>query len=84
MTIGSLSHLVILSLDGNQLTGTIPSTFGFLSNIENLYLRENKLIGTIPTEIYSLAQLRYFYLHTNSLHRINIINYWFIDPSDLS
>ena len=40
-----------LWLNGNQLSGTIPSGFGELSTLEALYLDGNDLTGCIPPEL---------------------------------
>jgi Leucine-rich repeat (LRR) protein len=63
--IGSLAHLVSLSLDNNHLTGTIPHEIGSLSQLVSLFLYNNLLTGTIPHEIGSLSDLASLSLDNN-------------------
>jgi len=46
-----------LTVQGNNLVGTIPTDIGLLTNIQFLFLSGNALSGTIPAEINSLRQL---------------------------
>ena len=48
-TIGNLTNLTRLHLDGNQLTA-LPDTIGNLTNLSWLYLDDNKLTA-LPTGI---------------------------------
>jgi Leucine Rich Repeat len=43
-----------LYMDGNQLTGTIPSTFGNLRLLKSLDLYNNMLMGTVPSQLCSI------------------------------
>ena len=56
-----------LSLDSNQLSGSIPAELGDLSKMFFLHLAENQLSGEIPTELGSLANLVWLYLWDNQL-----------------
>ena len=56
-----------LSLEGNQLTGIIPSELGGLSNLEELSLHDNQLSGAIPSELGDLTNLTVLSLHDNQL-----------------
>ena len=56
-----------LSLDGNQLSGSIPSELGNLANLERLSLSRNSLSGPIPPGLLNLTELKELYLHTNQL-----------------
>lgn len=44
--------LEMLSLIGNQFTGTIPSEISLLTSLLELDLYDNHFTGTIPEEIY--------------------------------
>ncbi|XP_073059641.1 uncharacterized protein [Primulina eburnea] len=67
-TIGNLTGLKSLNLDGNELTGLIPKTVGELTQIEQLFLRQNRLQGHIPTELCQLNRLSELYLSENMLN----------------
>ena len=56
-----------LWLDGNQLSGSIPSELGNLANLERLSLSRNSLSGPIPPGLLNLTELKELYLHTNQL-----------------
>ncbi len=55
--LGSLPHLVFLSLSQNQLSGQIPTELGNLSNLLYLALNQNRLSGEIPPELGILLRL---------------------------
>lgn len=50
-------RVVVIRLDENNLTGTIPSSIGNLTALTSLDLSENNLTGTIPNEIGNLVNL---------------------------
>ena len=54
-------------LDGNLLSGEIPSELGEVSSLEDLFLRDNMLTGEIPSELEGLANLSKLYLEGNRL-----------------
>ena len=56
-----------LDLNGNNLTGTLPSAIGNLASLKWLSLSHNQLSGSIPVEIGNLTDLRRLYLDSNSL-----------------
>jgi len=66
-TVGSLSTLVVLALDGNAIVGSIPSELGEISTLRQLSLHKNKLNGPIPSTLSGLSSLERLILHTNSL-----------------
>ena len=56
-----------LTLDQNQLTGTIPSSISALTDLQFLDLYQNKLTGTIPSSISVLTDLQVLVLPQNKL-----------------
>ncbi|XVF18540.1 hypothetical protein REPUB_Repub11eG0031100 [Reevesia pubescens] len=61
------STLMIISLDGNQLSGHLPLNIGlWLPDLEQLYLGENQLSGSIPISISNASQLTVLDIPTNS------------------
>ena len=59
--------LVVLALDGNQLSSTIPSALGALSRVERLWLQQNALVGTVPPQLGGALALTELWLNDNSL-----------------
>ena len=47
----------MLYLNGNQLTGSIPTELGTMALMAYLQLYDNQLTGPIPTELGLLSQL---------------------------
>eukprot|EP00934_Nitzschia_sp_Nitz4_P000846 Nitzschia sp. Nitz4//scaffold130_size63480//41586//44189//NITZ4_006254-RA/size63480-snap-gene-0.100-mRNA-1//1//CDS//3329535204//846//frame0 len=55
---GNFQKLSKLSIGGNAITGTIPSTLGLLgSNLSSMSIYQNQLIGTLPSELGNLENL---------------------------
>ena len=65
--LAGLSHLAVLELYGNNLTGTIPSAIRNFSDLWYLDLERNRLTGTIPHAIAHLSKLNTLYLVCNEL-----------------
>ena len=65
--IGQLTELTQLSLNGNQLTGSIPPEIGQLTELTELWLGDNQLSGSIPPEIGQLTELTGLWLGWNQL-----------------
>ncbi|KAL4271693.1 hypothetical protein GQ457_13G004510 [Hibiscus cannabinus] len=65
--IGNLSRLLIIELDYNKLTGTIPVSIGGLEELQSLFLQNNRLEGSIPSELCHLTSLAYLDLTSNKL-----------------
>ncbi|CDP21319.1 unnamed protein product, partial [Coffea canephora] len=63
--IGNLSSLIVLSLEGNHLSGPVPSTMEYLQNLQVLSLSANQLCGSIPDCICKLKRLYLIYLGQN-------------------
>jgi hypothetical protein len=64
--LGLLTHLTMLQLDFNQITGTLPSQLGQLVSLKSLDLNFN-LTGTIPAELGQLVSLESLDLSGNQL-----------------
>ncbi|GMN36538.1 hypothetical protein TIFTF001_006102 [Ficus carica] len=62
-----MSDLVSLSLDRNQLNGSVPPELGKLALLQALYLSENQLSGSIPPELGNLTSLIVLDLSENQL-----------------
>ena len=65
--LGALTHLTLLDLDGNDLSGSIPMEFANLANLRVLDLRWNDLTGPIPSELGKLGNLEQLLLYGNDL-----------------
>ncbi len=61
------NRVIRLTLNSNQLTGSIPTELGNLSNLDDLLLSFNQLTGSIPTELENLSNLIRLLLHSNQL-----------------
>jgi hypothetical protein len=66
-SIGKMTGLVSLDLQGNHLTGTIPSELEQLKQLQSLDLADNQLTGTIPSELANLNKLTLLWLQANKL-----------------
>ena len=66
-TVGLLSSLEYLYLDGNELVGSIPSGISKLNQLKSLNLDENALYGTLPHTIGNLTNLEYLSAKGNTL-----------------
>ena len=55
MELEHLSHLQGLYLNGNQMTGEIPSGLGQLSQLEWVSLDHNELAGEVSSELGQLS-----------------------------
>ncbi|GFY93179.1 leucine-rich repeat protein kinase family protein [Actinidia rufa] len=68
--LGSLSQLVALTIQSNNLTRTIPASFGNLSSLQLFMAGENMLEGNIPGSLGSLKSLRILFISVNKLSGI--------------
>ncbi|KAH7576015.1 hypothetical protein JRO89_XS02G0277700 [Xanthoceras sorbifolium] len=65
--IRNLKNLMILDLEGNELTGPIPVTLGNLKQLQGLSLQLNKLEGSIPNDLCHSDKLVELQLGNNKL-----------------
>ena len=56
-----------LKLNGNGLTGPIPSELGNLTYLTELFLNSNGLVGPIPSGLGNLTRLEHLFLNSNGL-----------------
>lgn len=61
-----LPYLVQLSLDHNQLDGTISSNIGNLKQLQILELDDNFMTGALPQSLYSISALKAIDLNNNT------------------
>jgi Leucine-rich repeat (LRR) protein/pimeloyl-ACP methyl ester carboxylesterase len=61
------SHVYLLNLPGNQLSGAIPTQLGDFPDLLGLYLAGNQLNGSIPTQLGNLSKLLDLNLANNQL-----------------
>nr|XP_023895136.1 probable leucine-rich repeat receptor-like protein kinase At5g49770 [Quercus suber] len=59
--------LIHVLLDGNQLTGSIPSTLGLVQALEVLRVDGNALSGPVPSNFNNLTNLTQMFLSNNKL-----------------
>ena len=67
VSVNDSGRVISLSLQANNLTGTIPPELGGLVKLQGLWLNHNKLTGSIPSELGGLANLKRLYLGNNKL-----------------
>ncbi|GMP93357.1 hypothetical protein CsSME_00043229 [Camellia sinensis var. sinensis] len=66
-SVGNLTHLRVLSLRKNALSGSLPSDLSSCNELEKLLLPGNQFSGAIPAELNILTKLRVLYLENNNL-----------------
>ena len=62
-----LSSTETLSLDDNEIDGSLPSELGLLSRLETLSLSDNFLVGSLPAEMGQMHDLISMNLSNNRL-----------------
>jgi len=60
-------RVISLSLNINNLSGTIPSSIGNLSSLRTLNFSINQITGSIPPEIGNLSNLECLFLASNQI-----------------
>ncbi|XP_058188474.1 leucine-rich repeat receptor protein kinase HPCA1-like isoform X2 [Rhododendron vialii] len=66
-SIGNLTKLTTLALEGCGFYGPIPGTIGYLQQLRFLYLSSNSFTGSIPSSIGNLSNLFWLDLSVNNL-----------------
>jgi hypothetical protein len=66
----SSNRVTTISLQSNNLTGSLPSSIGDLTELTTLDLGTNKIDDPVPTSISNLSKLKYLYLNSNELDSI--------------
>jgi Leucine-rich repeat (LRR) protein len=61
------SHVTILNIDNNNMTGTLPAQIGDLMWMQEFALGSNKISGIIPSEIGNLINLNSISLNSNQI-----------------
>lgn len=56
--LGTLSHVVYLSLTGPLLSGTLPTELGYMQKLETFQSEFNRISGTIPSEMARMISLK--------------------------
>ncbi|XP_023917372.2 receptor kinase-like protein Xa21 isoform X1 [Quercus suber] len=60
--------MLLLVMDGNKFTGTIPSDIGNLQKLQRLFLNNNKLSGRLPITLGNLSLVSDMHFENNRLH----------------
>ncbi|WRX11637.1 Protein kinase domain - like 10 [Theobroma cacao] len=66
-SIGNLTSLSYLNLNGNMFSGSIPPEVGMLKSLSVLVLAKNNFSGSIPASIGNLTKLTVLFLIYNNL-----------------
>ena len=61
----NLAQLTLLSVQNNDLAGSLPTALGSLQQMTMLRLWGNNFSGWVPSEIGLMSSLRYLDLHEN-------------------
>lgn len=64
---GQFDNMFAMWLDGNDVTGSIPTEIGLMTGLASFSLANATLTGSIPDEIGNLNQLRRLWLFNNQL-----------------
>ena len=63
----ALSELILLDIEDNELSHTLPITLGKLPKLRDLLLKGNKIVGTLPEQYGELTTLHQINLGQNQL-----------------
>ncbi|XP_027337291.1 MDIS1-interacting receptor like kinase 2-like [Abrus precatorius] len=91
LNVTSFPNIVILSLSGMGLMGSIPPEITTLTKLEFLYLSDNYLQGPIPLHLGNMTSLKILSLYNNSLtgsipctlSRLMNLTYLYLDLNQL-
>ncbi|PPS05411.1 hypothetical protein GOBAR_AA15250 [Gossypium barbadense] len=86
------NNSISVEIEGNQLTGEIPTFLGLLSNLKYLSFAYNSLRGSIPPSLGNLSSLETLALKRNSfsgitpeaLEQLTDLSYFSIDDNAIS
>ena len=56
-----------IQIEGQKISGTIPTSLAFLTGLQLLDMNNNALTGTIPTQLGLLSAITGMYLYGNQL-----------------
>ncbi|CAJ2655167.1 receptor-like protein EIX2 [Trifolium pratense] len=65
MSLGEMSHVIVIDLSGNNLTGRIPPNLANCSFLNVVDLGNNNLFGRIPDSLGQLKRLKSLHLNSN-------------------
>jgi len=63
----SCTHYSLPILDGNDITGPMPTEIGRLHKLKHLVLDNNAMTGTLPTEIGQMENLKSLIMYGNDI-----------------
>jgi len=67
LKVGQFNNMFAMWLDGNDVTGTLPSEMGLMTGLASFSLANATLTGKIPDELGNLNELRRLWLFNNEL-----------------
>ncbi|KZV14534.1 protein STRUBBELIG-receptor FAMILY 3 [Dorcoceras hygrometricum] len=65
--LGSFASIMVMSLNNNQLTGSLPDAFEQLKQLINMDLSGNIFVGLLPSSMGNLSSLTTLHLQNNQL-----------------
>ncbi|KAL9380188.1 hypothetical protein Peur_028670 [Populus x canadensis] len=91
-SLGHLSYMEILLLNGNQLTGPLPEELGHLPKLDRIQIDQNHISGPIPKSFAYLNSTKHFHMNNNSisgqipaeLSRLPNLVHFLLDNNNLS
>ncbi|KAM3333342.1 hypothetical protein ACQJBY_028433 [Aegilops geniculata] len=85
-------HVTELTLNGNQLSGSLPDEIGYLQKLNRLQIDQNQISGPIPKSFGNLTSMKHFHMNNNSLSgrippelfRLPVLLHLLVDTNNLS